>query len=217
MKKFKKIIAMGCAAVMAMSVMSMSAFAVNNSDELMTGTAIMTDENGTTRTVPFSLSVPTNATLEEEHELIYEAASEAVGIVQRASTTLMAPRADFYIPENAYPNYSSALVNNDPIVLERKYNNVAVVLTNISGNLNPQYQYINARVRFEDKSPSDPNYDCYFTGNNITYGRSCTVKFINNSSTEGGFVNLYSGAELSFYLSAENGSGTATVSITGSY
>ena len=172
MKKFKKIIAMGCAAIMAMSAMSMSAFAVNNSDELMTGTAIMTDENGTTRTVPFSLSVPTNATLEEEHELIYEAASEAVGIVQRASTTLMAPRADFYIPENAYPNYSSALVNNDPIVLERKYNNVAVVLTNISGNLNPQYQYINARVRFEYKIHSDPKYDCYFTGNNITYVRS---------------------------------------------
>ena len=30
MKKFKKIIAMGCAAVMAMSVMSMNAFAANN-------------------------------------------------------------------------------------------------------------------------------------------------------------------------------------------
>ena len=30
MKKFKKIIAMGCAAVMAMSVMSMSAFAEND-------------------------------------------------------------------------------------------------------------------------------------------------------------------------------------------
>ena len=60
MKKFKKIIAMGCAAIMAMSVMSMSAFATENSKESEEKIYfIQMDEHGNDiKTIPLVKTIP---------------------------------------------------------------------------------------------------------------------------------------------------------------
>ena len=79
MKKFKKIIAMGCAAVMAMSVMSMSAFAAKNES---TVTEVIYTENvnsfGISEEIPVTVDIPVNATESEKNQIYLNAAYNAL-------------------------------------------------------------------------------------------------------------------------------------------
>ena len=128
MKKFKKIIAMGCAAVMAVSAMSMSAFAA--SDEIyalseeetrargfviinediydLNGNLIIDMENGFT---------PDGSTLDENFKVTY------------ASNTTMSVRTI-----SNFDNFTSPLSFNDPI-----FSGTADVNMNVDGNQGDQY------------------------------------------------------------------------------
>lgn len=76
MKKFKKIIAMGCAAVMAMSVMSISAFASEQNEATFT----VTDNSGNQKVVTMNVDIPNDATEDELQYQILQYAKEAAGI-----------------------------------------------------------------------------------------------------------------------------------------
>ena len=193
MKKFKKVIAMCLTAAMALSMMSIGAFAAEI--EPNTTTAIVTNADGSTESVELNINIPDNATADEINNILYQAAKSAI-----ADDSAVAPAAlpttgatmvlcgSRTIRSNNYPVYSNTQLGG--FTLPYSVTRLGIGLVGVSD----PYAKINLRIHnttntnnandpyILGQSVAIPDYDCLFTFiDGYTYNGSEAV-FSPNSS-----------------------------------
>lgn len=214
MKKFKKIIAMGCAAVMAVSAMSMSALAAENSiemnSEIIECTAVI--DNDTSRT--FSINVPSGLSETERKTYIVQAAANemknnngvsaqsANGITYYAQGTAY----NFSVPKNGDTvqstegPFTNITLNSDvcalAVMFERK--------TGAATSYNARFEYVNA-FNSSDKRSS-------YLNRSATSG-SCTIFFTDGATAYPDDMVVSSRYVYDLYVSANTSGGKADITL----
>lgn len=182
MKKFKKIIAMGCAAIMAMSAMSMSAFAEESDVITEVAHTYITDDNGEMKVIDFEVSIPADATKQESDEILINAAYAARSKSSVAPLSVNGISYNLLLQENnfAIPHNTESGVNNNNTVGTASTtvgtSGLAIVLSSITNlqTFNISFKNITSGVMWFDMDrPVNSGRYVYFPNGEENYeGRS---------------------------------------------
>lgn len=208
MKKFKKILAMGLAAVMAISVMNVGIFAAASNDERVTKEVNVYNQldDGTFANKKITIECAANLTEEQINEFAYTEAKKSIASennMLRASSftpyTAHVQNKDIYIGANG-----SATGIAEYFSPRSGENAVALVLTQV------QSQVQNVNVRLYNKTLNSNSYFMEL----LVSSNAINVVFVNGEYAENGnIVSISSSNRYAFYVSTNSSQGDAKASV----
>lgn len=181
--KLRKIITMGLAAIMAVSAMSISAFAADKSTtetkELMTCTAVSNENVATT----FDVAIPYGLSSEERDNYIVEAAANAINAQSSITYSQIAKVRNFSVPKNGETTnstegpFTDITIGSDVCAFAVKFERK----TGGATSYNARFDYVNAfnsndkRSSYLNKSAASGNCTIFFTDGASCYPNDMVV------------------------------------------